>query len=79
MALGFGNKASNGLSPESSTEKPADNGFGYYGDFAKQQSTAEEGGKPARKMNRIDRPITKSISGEGGAGPDSDTDISVSV
>jgi len=78
MALGLGEKPSEGFSPESSTEKR--DGFGennYYGDFAQQQSTAEQGGKTARKMSRIDAPITKSISGE--VGHDSDTDASVSV
>jgi len=78
MALGKDHTLSDSLSPDSSQEKR--DGFGqdaYYGDFAQQQSTAEEGGKKARKMNRIDGPVTKSISGE--AGRDSDTDTSVSV
>lgn len=78
MALSGDPKPSVGLSSESSNEKR--DGFGengYYGDFAQQQDTAEQGGKKARKMSRIDAPVTKSISGE--AGHDSDTDASVSV
>jgi len=54
---------------------------GYYDGFA---GDAEKGGQPmngGRKMSRIDRPITKSISGNAGGGVSDDdmTETSVSV
>jgi len=86
MALGFGKKktTSDGstFSPSSSNEKtdPKFGGAHPYDDFSADQATAENGGsKKAKKpMNRIDRPLTKSITGDSAMG-DSSTDVSVSI
>lgn len=76
MALGFGKKKSDGSSPSSSpsTEKANPELFGKKDDavFAGDQTTAENGGKMPRKMNRIDGPITKPIGGENVAGDSGD-------
>lgn len=81
MALGFlSKKASDSSSPAPSTEKAnPEFGKGYYGDYAANQSAAENGGKkPRRKMNRIDKPVTKSISGDLATADDS-TDASDAI
>ena len=75
MALGFGSKKSDSSpSPSPPTEKP-------YGDYAPDQPTAEHGSRRFKKgkhpMNRIDKPITKSITGDALA--DDSTDASVSI
>lgn len=53
---------------------------GYYGDFAPDQTSAENGGAKSqpRKMSRIDAPVTKSITGEGQLDDDA-TDNSVAI
>jgi len=71
MALGFGSKrTSESVSPDSTKDEKS------YGDYANNQSAAENGGRE-RKMSRIGAPINNSISGE--PGHDSDTDASVSI
>lgn len=85
MALGlFGKKkgeSSTTASP-SSTEKvdPALAKDVNTGDFAVDQTAAEGGGKKSSRkpMNRIDGPITKSITGES-ALSDDNTDASVAI
>lgn len=70
MAIG------NGSSDVSPDEKPNFGDNAYYNGF---NADAEKGGVPggARKMSRIDKPVTKSISG---LMPDDDmTETSVSV
>jgi len=77
MALGFGEKKttsdSSNLSSSYPTEKDND---------LSDQAIAENGGHHSRKgekpMNRIDRPLTKSITGDSAMG-DSSTDVSVSI
>ena len=60
MALGLGSKKEDGnSSPSESNEKTFGN-EGYYNGF--QPDTEAQNGGP-RKMSRIDRPVTKSISG----------------
>lgn len=86
MAVNYGfsrNKESDDLPPPMPDQNA--NGFGqegYYGNFT--SDTEKQGGQPAgaRKMSRIDRPVTKSISGSvaGRDMVDDDmTDTSVSV
>jgi hypothetical protein len=95
MALGnlFGSRAT--VKPEqiSDTSPPPANDFGkdgYYEGFSPDAPVAEDGGRTSmtgpggRKMSRIDRPVTKSISGSiAGRGaepiPDDATDTSLSV
>lgn len=85
MALGFGRE-------ESAVEKQDDGPVsdqstfgkeGYYEGFSPDAGVAEGGGYPGkRKMSRIDRPVTKSISGSvtGRGLPEDDlTDTGVSV
>lgn len=55
-------------------DKPANEKEASYGEF--NQDLAENGGQQPRKMSRIDRPVTKSITGHTGDG-DSDNSISV--
>ena len=65
------------------SEQPAFGKEGYYDNFA--GDVEKNGGAPngARKMSRIDRPVTKSISGNqtglGGVSDDDATESSVSV
>ena len=60
----------NSQSPEGFGEKQ------YYDGFSPERD-AEMGGAKPRKMSRIDRPITKSISAQGGSDDDSDASVSV--
>lgn len=75
MALGglFGKKADEEVSPHHSDSDNA--GFGKgYGGFAPDTEKQDTNAGP-RKMSRIDRPVTKSISGNiAGGRRDSDTD-----
>ena len=67
--------------------KPADfGGDGYYNGFspdngADAEKQASRGGSAGRKMSRIDRPVTKSISGNisGRRSIDGDMDSEASV
>jgi hypothetical protein len=85
MALKFGptKKADN---PAPTRTDPMTFGEeGYYNGFSPNSSNdAEKGGVPGgpRKMSRIDRPVTKSISGQLGGSDltgDDETDPSISV
>nr|POE47880.1 n amino acid transport system protein [Quercus suber] len=89
MAIGFGSKKAAAPTVATSTamDSPPQNAeFGdksYYNGFS-PAGDVEKAGQPgaARKMSRIDRPITKSISGSyaGGMATDDDaSDPSVSV
>jgi hypothetical protein len=85
MALGFGKKKtsdSSNFSPSPPNEKaePKTDSTNPYNDYSADQTTAEHGGskKANKPMNRIDRPITKSITGDSAMG-DSSTDVSVSI
>lgn len=86
MALGFGGKKSESSSnpstssPSNEKPNPQFGKDGYYGDFSGDQATAENGGTQKRRktMNRIDGPITKSITGEAALEDDS-TDASVTI
>jgi len=85
MALGFGKKNASDSSNHSSSppNEKADlksDGLTPYTAFSADQTTAEHGGskKLNKPMNRIDRPITKSITGDSAMG-DSSTDVSVSI
>lgn len=86
MALGFGGKKSESSSnpstssPSNEKPNPQFGKDGYYGDFSGDQGTAENGGTQKRRktMNRIDGPITKSITGEAALEDDS-TDASVTI
>lgn len=91
MALGlFGSGKKEQSSNASSTSPPASEKQtspsaamgkdGYYGDFAPDQTSAENGGAKSqpRKMSRIDAPVTKSITGEGQLDDDA-TDNSVAI
>ncbi|KAK5120912.1 hypothetical protein LTR85_005696 [Meristemomyces frigidus] len=84
MALGFNRKAADGDVPstESNSPPPAfGNGQeGYYDGFG---ADAEKGvgqtGSGGRKMSRIDKPVSKSISGMGGVTDDDATDPSITI
>ena len=78
MALGFGKKKSDSSSPSSSpsTEK-ANPELSKDGVFSGDQTSAENGGKKPRKMNRIDGPITKPIGGENLNDDSTDSDVSI--
>ena len=85
MALGFGKKNASDSSNHSSSppNEKADlksDGLTPYTAYSADQTTAEHGGskKLNKPMNRIDRPITKSITGDSAMG-DSSTDVSVSI
>lgn len=86
MALGFGKKKTSDSSHSSPSPLPTEKaqlkseGNTPYDDFSANQAIAENGGskKSAKPMNRIDRPITKSITGDT-AMEDSSTDVSVSI
>jgi len=84
MALGFGSKSKKSDSPSSSppNEKadPKFDGLTPYNAYSADQTTAEHGGskKLNKPMNRIDRPMTRSITGDSTMG-DSSTDVSVSI
>jgi hypothetical protein len=83
MALGFGKSKTNGSSSSSPPNEKAEPKFddvNPYNDYSADQTTAEHGGskKSKKPMNRIDRPITRSITGDSTMG-DSSTDVSVSI
>lgn len=84
MALGFNQKAADGDVPSTDSNSPPPafgNGQGgYYDGFG---ADAEKGlgpsGNGGRKMSRIDKPVSKSISGMGGLTEDDATDPSVTI
>lgn len=83
MAIGFGRKKVAAAAPLSSTAPAAEFGDqNYYNGFSPVDDV-ESAGQPGapRKMSRIDRPMTKSISagGEKGLTADDASDPSVSV
>ena len=76
MALGLGNDA------DEKAKGAALNGDGFGGDYEGFKPDVENGGQPGyRKMSRIDRPITASISGniEGRKSSIDDTGAGVSI
>lgn len=85
MALGFGKSktttsGSSSSSPPNEKAEPKFDNVNPYNDYSADQTTAEHGGskKSKKPMNRIDRPITRSITGDS-AMEDSGTDVSVSI
>jgi hypothetical protein len=83
MALGFGKSKtsdSSSSSPPNEKAEPKFDNTNSYNAFSADQTTAEHGGsrKANKPMNRIDRPITTSITGDSAMG-DSSTDVSVSI
>ena len=84
MALGNGNEyeaAANNDFPPTMADQ---NGFGkegYYGNFSSDPEKQGGAAPGERKMSRIDRPVTRSISGVQGGGvtADDSTDSSESV
>jgi hypothetical protein len=85
MALGFGKKnasdsSNHSSSPPNEKAELKSDGINPYNDYSADQTTAEHGGskKFNKPMNRIDRPLTKSITGDSAMG-DSSTDVSVSI
>ncbi|WPG99215.1 Hypothetical protein R9X50_00202600 [Acrodontium crateriforme] len=85
MAIGFGRKTTTNTpainqQPLSSTDQDA--AFGdksYYNGFGSGDDENQGTTRGPRKMSRIDKPVTKSISGAGGAGTSDDDDMSISV
>lgn len=80
MALG---QHSDGVSPQSSNEKPVYESDGYNNATTDAEKGTRNGGgvvhpKTGVRMNRIDKNRTKSIAGVGATGDD-ETDTSVSV
>jgi len=85
MALGFGKSktttsGSSSSSPPNEKAEPKFDNVNPYNDYSADQTTAEHGGskKSKKPMNRIDRPITRSITSDS-AMEDSGTDVSVSI
>ncbi|KAK3672239.1 hypothetical protein LTR78_007779 [Recurvomyces mirabilis] len=85
MALGFSNSEKvDNESPSPIADQTNFGKEGYYDGFAPGQDNAEKGGMPGkhRKMSRIDKPVTKSISAQGYGDTltgDDETDPSISV
>jgi len=82
MAMNYSNRAGNDALPP----MPDQSAFGnekYYDGFDPEKGVGQTTGPGGRKMSRIDRPVTKSISGSitgrGGLTDDDATDPSVSV
>lgn len=82
MALGFGKKADDESPPPAMSNQSEFGKEQYYDGFGRGDEETGGVGRQSnggRKMSRIDKPVTQSISGQGGLTDDDASDPSVSV
>lgn len=77
MAIGFGSKKQEAEAEKNDSDNNGFGNDGYYGGF--HPDTERQGSAAPRKMSRIDRPVTGSITGRRPSAEEADEDPMVSV